>query len=212
MVLLLAVGQFSGRVWYVIPFRPIELTPPGGSSNARARRRSHDPGEWWVDARNVHPDTTPPDLPPLKGCKRKVGKAGVFVIEPVWIDSGIYYLPPVTFTNYLDSSRYYGSTGIKFYVRTEGLVALKFGVWLHDKNAFYTLPPEYEDEYMYGKGLSLIDLDFRRDLVPGVWAPPGPNSTEPNTPKNKLMIAMRVQMTHYRGKPMKVEVSELCLY
>ena len=97
---------------------------------------------------------------------------------------------------------------VKLYVRTEGLVALKFGVWLHDKSAFYTLPPKYEDEYLYGKGLSLIDLNFRRDLVPSVWPPPA----EPNTPKNKLMIAMRVQITHYKGKPMKAEVSELCLY
>lgn len=47
------------------------------------------------------------------------------MIEPVRIDSGIYYLSPVTFTNYLDSSRYYGGRyyggkGIKLYVRTEG--------------------------------------------------------------------------------------------
>ncbi len=47
------------------------------------------------------------------------------MIEPVRIDSGIYYLSPVTFTNYLDSSRYYGGRyyggkGIKLYVRAEG--------------------------------------------------------------------------------------------
>lgn len=218
MLLLLGwqIGGFISYGMVEIPF--LECVPTARCDTLRPKVKPPKPGEWWVGVRNVHPDTAPPNLPPLKGCERVVGEARTFIVDTIWIDSSIYYLPPFSITNYLDSAQYYGSEGVRFYVRAEGLVALGFGVWLD--SIFYVLPPEYNDRYLYGEGLNLININFRRDLIPGDRWPPrlgpvgpgrGKRPARPKRPK-RLSVSLRVQMTHYEGRPLKVEVSGLCFY
>ncbi len=174
-----------------------------------------DPGEWWTRTETGRIDTVPPNLPSLEGCKRRIGKPTTFIFDTMTVGFTHYNITSGTITNYLDSAQYYGSKGIRFYVRAGRIFKLFLGVWLHDKEDFFTIPRE--NRGYYNKGLRLIDINFYEDLAPGVIRTPGQfDPTDPEElrkrlkPRNRLFI--RLYFPPIREGPFKVEVSEICLY
>ncbi len=177
-----------------------------------------DPGEWWTKYIIGRMDTVPPQFPPLEGCKRKFGKPTTFIFDTMTVGNMHYINVTGSITNYLDSAQYYGSRGLKFYVRTDGKIIVRVGVWLHDKNDFYVTTPADESIDRYKKGLNLVSFNFREDLAPGDWVPPPlgpiPEDVVRNMmkPKNKLLVVIHAWPFSPGERPLKVEVSELCLY
>ena len=109
---------------------------PGVICDSIIRVVKPDPGEWWPGT-PVRIDTVQPKFPPLEGCKRRFGKPTTFIFDTITVGNMHYTFPEGLVSNYLDSARYYGSKGLKFYLRTNGSARIKIGVWLHDENAFY---------------------------------------------------------------------------
>ncbi|GEM_PF-4326759 len=191
--------------------RPIYCAP-GVICDSIVQVVDPDPGEWWTRDIIGRIDTIPPQLPPLEGCKGRFGKPTRFVFD-LRVAGSTYYVPTSgTITNYLDSAQYYGSKGIKFYVKTDRVFYLFLGVWLHDKEDFYVM-----ESKKYGKGLHLVNVSFYDDLIPGIVRPP--NQHDPMDPeelmkrlkpRNRLFV--RLDFSPTSSDPFEVEVSELCLY
>ena len=174
-----------------------------------------DPGEWWTKDIIGRMDTVPPQFPPLEGCKKKFGKPTTFIFDTMTVGFTHYIVTSGTITNYLDSAQYYGSKGVKFYVRSDRMFHLFIGVWLHNKKDFYTISPHKDNSFQ--GGLNLINIDFYEDLIPGVIR--APNQHDPPDPeelmkrlkpRNRLFVSL--SFPPIAKGPFKVEVSELCLY
>ncbi len=156
----------------------------------------------------IKEDTTTPALPPLSGCRWKVGKRVTFILDTFKV--GNTRVPAGGVIKIiLDSTQHYGSKRLKFYVRTSRAFLMDMWVWDRDRGEMmrgsWKFAPDNTSK------VRLIERDYRTGLRPGVYLPPSAPAPR-DFERGKLIITLFIP-GRYRGKDVrsKVEVSEICL-